>query len=467
MRHLRLRAWTDDGTPRVMVDAGCHAGHGPNRNMSDALLWLDLFGSAAGQRGSSLVAALDVFEDFALDVRYRLEAVPPYASMRAVEKRVFTLALSSSDDQLLDFTTGARQHLSCCIDQGWCGPLYSDLERKKRADHVCKLTRMRLGLTAPDERVPRAAPSGLVQAGERVAARPHAPPSSDDCRGGASAFCVHAPGMYDYYSVMARHGKAAVKTKYNASARAAMRYLVPTMRMDTFWRRHLGRRRVHFWKVDVDTDWRKIGMEGLLQERAFAVMTIEVDGHWGDYQVPRGLPQRQLSPLNPSHFGVVGRYRGMSHARISWSGSPAATATTPTSAPCAPARRPLPILTTAVPPHGCSRCRPRHIPTGPLGSTCCARTTITRYRIWCSSMSERPPLWMRSCRAASTTASRPRADAPRRAPVSRAWRALMRASTRSGRARAWRASGLTACELGRTCSITRWPWRVGFRLSSL
>ena len=299
MRHLRLRAWTDDGTPRVMVDAGCHAGHGPNRNMSDALLWLDLFGSAAGQRGSSLVAALDVFEDFALDVRYRLEAVPPYASMRAVEKRVFTLALSSSDDQLLDFTTGARQHLSCCIDQGWCGPLYSDLERKKRSDHVCKLTRMRLGLTAPDERVPHAAPSGLVQAGERVAARPHAPPSSDDCRGGASAFCVHAPGMYDYYSVMARHGKAAVKTKYNASARAAMRYLVPTMRMDTFWRRHLGRRRVHFWKVDVDTDWRKIGMEGLLQERAFAVMTIEVDGHWGDYQVPRDCPNANSLRLIP------------------------------------------------------------------------------------------------------------------------------------------------------------------------
>ena len=57
--HLRS-LWPDDRR-RIFVDLGCHAGHGPNRNMSDALLWLDLFGSAAGQNGS-LVAALDVFD---------------------------------------------------------------------------------------------------------------------------------------------------------------------------------------------------------------------------------------------------------------------------------------------------------------------------------------------------------------------------------------------------------------------
>ena len=41
IRHLR-QLWSDD-TPRTMVDLGCQAGHGPYRNTSDALLWLQHF----------------------------------------------------------------------------------------------------------------------------------------------------------------------------------------------------------------------------------------------------------------------------------------------------------------------------------------------------------------------------------------------------------------------------------------
>ena len=57
---LHLRAlWADD-RPRVMVDLGSHAGHGVGRNVSDAMLWLNLF-HAPG----SLVLAVDAFEDYA------------------------------------------------------------------------------------------------------------------------------------------------------------------------------------------------------------------------------------------------------------------------------------------------------------------------------------------------------------------------------------------------------------------
>ena len=43
--HLR-EAWPTG--PRTMVDLGCHAGHGPHMNVSDALLWLDVFHEPGG-----------------------------------------------------------------------------------------------------------------------------------------------------------------------------------------------------------------------------------------------------------------------------------------------------------------------------------------------------------------------------------------------------------------------------------
>ena len=66
IRHLR-RLWDDD-RPRVMVDLGCHAGHGRHRNVSDALLWLRSFNHSGG-----VVMGVDVFEDFALDLQHRFD----------------------------------------------------------------------------------------------------------------------------------------------------------------------------------------------------------------------------------------------------------------------------------------------------------------------------------------------------------------------------------------------------------
>lgn len=64
-----------------MLDLGCHAAHGPYVNVSDALLWLDVFSESGG-----LVVGVDAWEDFSLDLQRRFDRVPPYATMR-VEKR--------------------------------------------------------------------------------------------------------------------------------------------------------------------------------------------------------------------------------------------------------------------------------------------------------------------------------------------------------------------------------------------
>ena len=57
--------WGGDG-PRVGVDLGSHCSHGVDANISDAIMFLDLF------RGKhSVVLAVDAFEDFALDLQVR------------------------------------------------------------------------------------------------------------------------------------------------------------------------------------------------------------------------------------------------------------------------------------------------------------------------------------------------------------------------------------------------------------
>ena len=81
--HLVAAGW-DTAQPRVMVDLGCHAGHGRHKNVSDALLWLQHFHAPGG-----LVLGVDAFEDFSQDLQYRLDHVEPYRSM-AVEKRTLT-----------------------------------------------------------------------------------------------------------------------------------------------------------------------------------------------------------------------------------------------------------------------------------------------------------------------------------------------------------------------------------------
>jgi len=72
----QLRSFWPDDAPRVMVDLGCHAGHGPGYNTSDALIFLD-FWNAAG----TTVMGVDAFEDFAQDLQHRLDDVPPYSGL--------------------------------------------------------------------------------------------------------------------------------------------------------------------------------------------------------------------------------------------------------------------------------------------------------------------------------------------------------------------------------------------------
>ena len=43
----------------------------------------------------------------------------------------------------------------------------------------------------------------------------------------------------------------------------------------------LTRTPIHCFKVDVDSSWRQLGLEGLLEGKAFIVMTVEVDATWG------------------------------------------------------------------------------------------------------------------------------------------------------------------------------------------
>ena len=57
------------------------------------------------------------------------------------------------------------------------------------------------------------------------------------------------------------------------------RYRVGGVRADTLWRRTFGSARLSFVKVDLP--WTAVGLEGLIEERAFRVLSIEVDASWG------------------------------------------------------------------------------------------------------------------------------------------------------------------------------------------
>ncbi|KAL1518845.1 hypothetical protein AB1Y20_015360 [Prymnesium parvum] len=226
--HLR-QAWPTLA-PRTMVDVGCHSGHGPHANLSDALLWLDLFNESGG-----VVVGIDAHEEFALDLQRRFDLVPPY-SMMDVTKRAYTLAITNADGGAINFPS-ARMHISCCAEI-WCN--HSQLVYS-RSDHLCRMTQMRLGLLPAEPWLARY-PSSL-------------PPTT--------------------FRLL-----AANATVWN-TARPHPRIPVPRMRLDTFWKQHLQERTIDVLKVDIDQSWREIGLEGLLQRRGFRVFVMEVDGSWG------------------------------------------------------------------------------------------------------------------------------------------------------------------------------------------
>ena len=199
--HLR-RLWRDN-VPRVMIDLGCHAGHGRSKNLSDALLWLGHFSHTG-----SLVIGVDAFEDFALDLQHRFDDVEPYRSMRGVRKFAITRAVHATDGQSIDLRNLARQVYGCCRTMR-CFDNMANLERLGQHDHVCRISRQRLN--------PHASHSPL-----------ELPPS------------VHA---------------VAVIEAARSAQLSPVPYPVKTTRTDTLWQELAAGRRIDFLKVDIDKGW--------------------------------------------------------------------------------------------------------------------------------------------------------------------------------------------------------------------
>ena len=218
--HLR-RLW-DDNRSRVMVDLGCHAGHGRSRNLSDALVWLHYFNH------SGRVVGVDALQDFALDVQLRLDR-EPYASLASVRKVALALAISTKDGEKIDlYNSVAKPMMLSCTSSIWAAAAWN----QPTSDHYCRIVRSRLDLQQTSLPLP-------------VSSYP--------------------PSLF-----------AAL---LNSSA-PRPRYEVATRRADTLWLEELGGATIDFLKVDIDRSWRDTGLEGLLEARGFSVMVIEVDLAW-------------------------------------------------------------------------------------------------------------------------------------------------------------------------------------------
>ena len=197
LRHLRV-IWSDD-SPRVMVDLGCHAGHGNFRNRSDALLWLDHFGQSA--KGGT-VLAVDAVADYVLDHQHRFE-LEPYASMRAISKSTATLAIGDQDNVSISMARAARDMNECCQGRGICGHTWTRLERAGVIDHLCRIPRQRASLGGP-----------------RIIAR--------------------------------RNAELRLPPTEQPLTLSAAEYEVRSSRVDTLWAERLGRQHISFLKIDID-----------------------------------------------------------------------------------------------------------------------------------------------------------------------------------------------------------------------
>lgn len=232
--------------PRTMIDLGSHASFGHFINMSDALFFLGFFGNIQG----SAVVAVDAFEDFALDLQRRFDAIEPFASMVA-SKLSLARAITSEDGRRVSFHTAARMHASCCADH-WCH--YGRMERERKADHLCRITRMRLGLL-PSEGWLAAYPSSYPTETIRQLADP------------------------------------------NASLPA---YRVPSITLQSLFKAPpLTGRRLDVLKVDIDANWKNLGgLEVLLEEQQLGVAVMEVDGSWGGMKMLPGPGRWNVSSLD-------------------------------------------------------------------------------------------------------------------------------------------------------------------------
>ena len=217
--HLRA-AWPDD-RPRVMVDLGCHASHGSFQNISDALLWLHHF-NASG----SLVVAVDIVEDFVLDMQYRFDKVWPYTELHGVEKR----ALHRQIRPVVGNHQGTPMWPWSCVRH------WGRVERiKNSTDHYCRITRQRLGLSS-------------------------------------STLPIPATSYPTWWRQTLEKWPVNSSTKLPTATVRAGRI------DDMIWREApIHGRHIDVLKVDVDLSWRKLGIENLISKRAFSVMVIEID----------------------------------------------------------------------------------------------------------------------------------------------------------------------------------------------
>ena len=229
---LRATVWSNDRS-RIMVDLGSHAGHGRHHNLSDAMIWLHYFNH------SGRVFAVDAFEDFALDLQQRFDMVPPYSSSSpAVRKESIVASLAAVDNTSRDMFWQLKHHVTCCAGnhtvRAWCAwPT-----KMINIDHLCGITIRRMSLPFTGQSRPL-------------------PPSSYP---------------HEFYE----------RTRLGRYTRKEWPpYRVRTLRVDTIWREHLHGARLDFVKIDVDTSWKDIGLEGMFTNRAFSMLVIELDASWG------------------------------------------------------------------------------------------------------------------------------------------------------------------------------------------
>ena len=154
--------------------------------------------------------------------------------MTDVVRQTFNYAIGTRDGISQNFAGGLKSHFSCCSDTGWCGSRSKRLE-SHGVDHLCMITRMRLGILEPDVRV----------------------------TGYPSAFAANTSFLL-----------------WNKT-QPSPTYMVNTIRTDTFWKQHLDQRRIDFLKIDIDRHWSSMGLDALIEKRGFKMMTVEVDGSWG------------------------------------------------------------------------------------------------------------------------------------------------------------------------------------------
>ena len=238
--HLR-DVWVTN-TPRIMVDLGSHAGHGPARNQSDATLWLLYFGADGGT-----VLGVDAIEDNALDLQHRFDHVEPFASMHGVRRVSLQAAISLVDNKLVEMSHIFHSSVTCCAGM-WCG--WRKQELAGATDHYCRITRQRIGACRTCGGIELLNASKLPT-----------PPSS-------------YPSAYAAVPAVLAGNKSLLPG-------GRLRYRVPTVRMDTLWRRELGGRTIDFLKIDLDMPvWQVGGIAELLALHAVRVMVIEVDSTW-------------------------------------------------------------------------------------------------------------------------------------------------------------------------------------------